>query len=76
MKRFYIFLPSFILTASMMYAQTSTGSPRSKVSEQKEIKATNHLKKEIERKQLTVPPQRIADTAASCQPAPKRKKKM
>lgn len=46
-----------------MHAQSAKSSSP-KISEQKEIKATNHLKKKMEMKQLTAPPERIADIAA------------
>ena len=61
MKNLFIFLFIFILTSSVMYGQTSRESLPAKISEQKEIKAANRLKKEIEQKQLTTPPERIAD---------------
>ena len=60
MKKLYIFLFIFILTSSVMYGQTSRGSLPARISEQKEINATNRLKKEIEQKQLTTRPERIA----------------
>jgi hypothetical protein len=44
-----------------MYGQTSRESLPPKISEQKEINAANRLKKEIEQKQLTTPPERITD---------------
>ncbi len=58
-----------------MYAQTPKDSMPAKGSEQKEIKATNHLKKEIEQKQLTAPPERLADTTGTLRTSDKRKKK-
>ncbi len=64
MKIFYNFFASFIFISSSMHAQTSKDSLPAKSSEQKEIKATNHLKKELEQKQLSAPPERIADTTS------------
>lgn len=75
MKMFYNFLPLFIYTSSVMYAQTPKDSLPAKVSEQKEIKATNHLRKEMEQKQLSAQPERIADTASRFQSTDKRKTK-
>lgn len=75
MKLYYKFLPLFILASSVMYAQTPKESVPAKVSEQKEIKATDHLRKEIEQRQLTAPPERIAETTASSQSADKPKNK-
>lgn len=65
----------FILSSSIMYAQSPKNSLPKKISEHKEIKAANHLKKELEMKQLTVRPERIADTATFFQNADKRKNK-
>ena len=65
MKKLYNFLFIFMLTSSVMYGQTSRESLPPKISEQKEINAANRLKKEIEQKQLTTPPERIADSTVS-----------
>lgn len=75
MKMLYNFLFLFIFTSSVMYGQTSKKSLPEKISEQKEIKATNHLKKEIEQKQLTTPPERIGNDTASTRSTDKRKGK-
>lgn len=75
MKISHVFLLLFILSSSVLYAQTHKDFSPVKVSEQKEIKATNYLKKEIEQKQLTAPPERLADTAATSKNLNKKKKK-
>jgi len=75
MNTFHNLLSLFILTSSVMYAQTPKDSMPAKVSEQKEIKATNHLRKEMEQKQLTAPPERIEDSNASLKTIDKRKNK-
>lgn len=72
---FYTFLTLFTLSSSVMYAQTSKNSSPAKPSEQKEIKATNHLRKELEQKQLTASPERIAETTTSLRSTDKRKNK-
>lgn len=64
MKKLYKLLFIFMLASSIMYGQTSRESLPPKISEQKEINAAKRLKKEIEQKQLTTPPERIADRTA------------
>lgn len=63
MKRGLNFITLSILFTSVMHAQPIKSSLPN-ISEQKEIKATNHLKKEIEMKQLKAQPEKIADSAA------------
>lgn len=75
MKKICNFLPLFMLTCSVIHAQSSKDSLPAKSFEQKEIKATNHLKKELEQKQLSAPPERIADTSFLIKKEDKRKKK-
>lgn len=76
MKLHYKFLPLFILTSSVMFAQSPKDSVPAKVSEQKEIKATNRLRKEMEQRQLTAPPERMAaDDSVSSTSAHKPKNK-
>lgn len=71
----YNFLFIFILTSSVMYGQTSKESLPAKISEQKEIKATNRLKKEIEQKQFTATPERTGDSTALLKSTDKKKSK-
>ncbi len=72
---FYHFFTIFILISSTMHAQNPQDSVHAKPSEQKEIKATNRLKKELEQKQLSAPPERIAVTKDDWQHTVKKKNK-
>lgn len=74
MKKFYSLL-LFVFISSCMYAQNSKDSLPEKTAEQHEIKAANHLKKDLEQKQLMAPPERIADTSAAGNFKEKRKSK-
>lgn len=75
MKKAFNFISLFILTSSAMYAQSPKDSFPARVSEQKEIKATDHLKKELEQKQLTALPERIGDSTINLSTSDKRKNK-
>jgi hypothetical protein len=68
----------FILLSLSVTAQESKPGASARPSEQKEINADNHLKKSIQQKQLSAPPERIADTSsqqANKKLALKKKKK-
>ncbi|HEX8334569.1 MAG TPA: hypothetical protein VF622_18235 [Segetibacter sp.] len=55
---------AFILISFYATAQASKPGANARPSEQKEIIADNHLKKSIQQKQLSAPPERIADTSS------------
>ena len=63
MKNALAILTLCIFSSFVMHAQSDKSS-LPKTAEQKEIKATNHLKKKMEIKQLTARPEQIADSAA------------
>lgn len=65
MKKFYYFLPVFIFSASITYGQAPEKKLPAKPAEQKEIIANDHLRKELEQKQLLASPERIADSLSS-----------
>jgi hypothetical protein len=75
MKLFYHFFTIFIFISSTMHAQNTQDRVHAKPSEQKEIKATNHLKKELEQKQLSAPPERMAVTKDARHHTVKKKNK-
>ncbi len=75
MKIFYSFFAFFIFISSSACTQNFKDTLPPKVSEQKEIKATNELKKKLEQKQLSAPPERIAGTKTSWKSTDKRKNK-
>jgi hypothetical protein len=73
MRMFSILL--FIFISSSVCAQSPDDSISAKPFEQKEIKAADHLRKELEQKQLTALPERIADTTTLLQSRHKRNNK-
>jgi len=75
MKIIYTFFALFIFISSSVHAQSYKDSLPSKSVEQKEMKATNHLKKELELKQLSAQPERITDTMAFFKNTDKKKHK-
>lgn len=73
--KLYNFFAFFIFISSSVCAQQYKDSLHGKAGEHNEIRATNHLKKELEQKQLSAPPERIADTTAVLKTQNKTKNK-
>lgn len=66
----------FVMFISLdVFAQKPTDSLSANSYEQKEIKATNHLKRELDQKQLSASPEKIADTVAQLETADKKRDK-
>ena len=63
MKKSFSLLVISIFTSSLLIAQSKNSRP-APVIEQQEIKGDNHLRKELQQKQITATPERLTDTSS------------